>query len=200
MCTRCILELPETGFHHDADNPLFLRLFGRLNVAHAFAYLHFRKGGKVQHLLHELKYQNQPQIGRIIGKVYGEKLASDGYRDCFDIIIPVPLHPARQRRRGYNQSEEFAKGLSQFMNAACVSDAVCRNQKTTTQTKKTKLKRWQNVSDVFNVTDHNVIKGRRVLLVDDVITTGATIEACSKAIIEAGCAQLSIAGIAYAHD
>jgi ComF family protein len=199
LCTRCILELPRTDFHKDPGNPIFQQFFGRIRIRYAFAFLHYRKGGKVQRLLHELKYFNKPQIGNRIGMAYGAELAESGLESGFDCIVPMPLHPSRQRRRGYNQSEGFAQGLARTLRAQCVTGAVLRSRPTETQTRKSRLKRWENVESVFVAANPDQIRHKRVLLVDDVITTGSTVEACGHALLSAGCSELSIAGIAYAH-
>jgi ComF family protein len=200
ICSRCMLELPRTNYHLDHENALFKRLNGRIPLSFAFAFFLFRKGGKVQHLLHALKYSNHPEIGETLGEVYGEELNQANYGDKFSIIIPVPLHSSRKRKRGYNQSEEFAKGLSKSLNIPFSGDALERAVQTETQTRKTKLKRWQNVSEVFHVKQPDRIINQHVLLVDDVITTGSTIEACAQALIDNGCSSVSIASIAYAEE
>ena len=198
ICSGCKLELPRTNYHLDPGNALFKRLNGRIPLKFGGAYFLFRKGGKVQHLLHELKYNNHPEIGFTLGEVYGQELGQlPDHR--FSLIIPVPLHPSRKRKRGYNQSEEFAKGLSKQM-AIPYLDALVRTTKTETQTRKTKLKRWQNVSEVFEVKDPSQVENQHVLLVDDVITTGATIEACAQILLASGCSSISIASIAYAEE
>jgi ComF family protein len=198
ICSRCMLELPRSNYHVEIENPLFKRLDGRIPIQHAFSFFLFRKGGKVQHVLHALKYDNHPEIGEMLGEVYGEELRLAGYDVRFDLIIPVPLHATRKRTRGYNQSEEFAKGLSKSLNIETSSGLLIRTIKTESQTRKTKLKRWQNVSDVFKVTDPEQIFEKRILLVDDVITTGATIEACANVLLGSGCKSISLGSIAYA--
>lgn len=200
VCTRCIHELPRSGYHLEKENALFKRLYGRLPLSFAFAFLLFKKGGIVQHLLHELKYNNHPELGQLLGRVYGRELASNNFDKQYDVIIPIPLHPSKQKKRGYNQSAEFAKGLSVSLQVEYKIDAVHRTTITETQTRKTKLKRWENVSEVFEVSIKEVVKGKRILLVDDVITTGATVEACGQILLGAGCSQLSIASIAYAEE
>lgn len=174
------------------------RLSLRIPLAHAFAYYYFRKGGKVQEILHQLKYNNRPEIGGKIGRVFAEELVAEGYEKSFEIIVPVPLHPSRKRSRGYNQSEEFAKGLSERLNIPYTDNFVKRSVKTHTQTRKSKLNRWQNVSEVFEIRNPEEVANKKVLLVDDVVTTGATLEACSIPLLRAGCAQLSVACIAVA--
>lgn len=200
ICSRCMLDLPRTHYHLEHDNALYKRLEGRIPLQFALAFFLFRKGGKVQHLLHSLKYNNHPEIGITLGKVYGEELHEANFSQKFDIILPVPLHISRKRKRGYNQSEEFAKGLSHSMNLPTSGEALERIVKTETQTRKTKLKRWENVSEVFQVKRPDFISKRRILLVDDVITTGATIEACANALLNEGCSALSVASIAYAEE
>lgn len=198
ICTGCIHNLPRTNFHVQISNPVFKRINGRLPLQFAVSYLLFRKGGSVQHLLHEFKYNNHPEIGRVLGRVYGAELAQSGYADKLDVIVPVPLHNWKKRKRGYNQSEEFAIGLSEGLNVPHCNDAVQRIVNTQTQTRKSKLKRWENVTDVFKVTDCKAVASKRILLVDDVITTGATLEACGLAVLAAGCSAVSVASIAYA--
>jgi ComF family protein len=198
ICSRCMLELPRTNYHHDPGNPLFKRLHGRIPLNSAFAFFLFRKGGKVQQLLHSLKYNNHPEIGTVLGEVYGQELF-ETYHQKFNVIVPVPLHPSRKRKRGYNQSEEFARGLSKSLQVPAY-DSLIRATVTETQTRKTKLKRWQNVSEVFQIREYDQIKNCHVLLVDDVITTGATIEACAQVLLAGGCSAISIGSIAYAEE
>ena len=200
LCTKCIHNLPRTGYHSYKENPLYKRLYGRIPVQAAFAFLLFKKGGSVQQIMHAFKYNNHPEIGQVIGRVYGEELYRSGFSGQFDTILPVPLHPLKHKRRGYNQSEEFAKGLSETLQVPWTSGVLHRLVMTDTQTKKSKLKRWQNVNEVFTVLDKDAIKGKRILLVDDVITTGATVEACALALIHAGCTHLTISSIAYAAE
>jgi ComF family protein len=196
ICTNCLLELPRSRYHLEQENPFYNRLRGRIPVSNVMTLFKFVKSSRVQHLLHALKYKNQPELGNALGRMYGHDLLEAGYKEKFDLIIPVPLHPSKKRRRGYNQSEEFGKGLSAILEIPCSDDYIKRLVKTETQTKKTRLNRWQNVSEVFLVTKPEKIQGHRVLLVDDVVTTGATLEACGKMLLDAGCKELSIACIA----
>ncbi len=133
-----------------------------------------------------------------MGKAYGYELAKAGYTNEFDLIVPVPLHTSRKQKRGYNQSAKFAEGLGVFLEAPCDDSISVRRISTSTQTKKTKLGRWQNVAEVFDLADTTKVDGKRILLVDDVITTGATIEACGQHLIAKGCKELSIACLAEA--
>lgn len=198
VCTGCLLDMPKTNYQKTHNNPLLERLSLRMPLQHAFAYYHFKKGSKAQELLHSLKYHNHPEIGIKLGKVLGQELVSAGHSNSFDLIVPVPLHASRRRVRGYNQSEEFAKGLSEVLKIPYTDNFVKRKVKTQTQTRKSKLNRWQNVSEVFEVKNVDQIMNKRVLLVDDVVTTGATLEACATPLLNSGCSQLSIACIAVA--
>jgi ComF family protein len=198
LCSLCLLEMPKTEYHKMAVNPLWERLQLRMPLKHAFAYYHFSKGGKVQELLHTFKYKGRAEIGHRIGKVFAIELKEAGYSDQFDCIVPVPLHTSRKRARGYNQSEEFARGLASELALPCTDSFVKRAVKTQTQTRKSKLNRWKNVSEVFEIKNEVEVRNKRILLVDDVVTTGATLEACSIPLLKAGCAELSIACMAAA--
>jgi ComF family protein len=197
VCTRCILEMPQTNYHLDPANSLMKRFGGRLPVDMICALFRFTKNGRIQHLLHQLKYKNHPEIGVLLGKLYGTKLAPT-LQKTIDLILPVPLHPSRLRRRGYNQSGKFAEGLSTILSVPYSDELICRKIKTLTQTRKSKLQRWENVEDVFAIQAPQEIVGRHILLVDDVITTGATIEACGQMLFDGGCNSVSIACIAEA--
>jgi ComF family protein len=198
LCTSCLVQLPKTAYHRHDENPVRNRLAGRLPLAFASAFLKFRKGGLVQSLLHELKYNNRPEIGIRMGHLYGVELMESGLGGDFDVIVPVPLHASRMRRRGYNQSAKFAEGLSEALNIAWEESISLRLEATNTQTRKGRADRWSNVKDAFSVAAIDKVEGKRILLVDDVITTGATLEACGSHLIHSGCASLSIACIAEA--
>jgi ComF family protein len=196
ICTRCMMDLPKSNYHREKENPFFQKFSGRLPVKFVMTLFKFVKRGKVQHLLHALKYKNQPEIGVQLGRVYASDLIEENYKDQFDVIVPVPLHPSKKRKRGYNQSEEFGKGLAEILEIQCTEKFLKRIKSTTTQTKKSRLNRWENVSDVFEVAERDQLQGKRILLVDDVVTTGATLEACGMKLLAAGCAEISIACIA----
>lgn len=198
LCTRCIRELPKTGYTKDPMNPVMLRLAGRLPLKFGLAFLKFRKTGLVQHLLHQLKYNNHPEVGVRLGKLFGRELAESGKKSEIDLIVPVPLHASRKRKRGYNQSAKFAEGLSYAMDIPWNESVSSRVVRTTTQTRKSKVERWENVKDVFAIERPEEIHGQRILLVDDVMTTGATLEACGKQLLQAGCIELSVACLAEA--
>jgi ComF family protein len=199
FCTACLRDLPRTHFHQLPDHALARKFRGRLPVAHALAFLKFRKGGKVQQILHSLKYRNRPEIGFRLGVVYGLELVQDEAVMGYEVIVSVPLHPSRLRQRGYNQSDEWAKGLSNALGIPFKDNVIRRLKKTQTQTERTKLSRWENVKEIFEVVSPAQVTGKKVLLVDDVVTTGATLEACSVALLQAGCVEISLLCLAAAN-
>jgi ComF family protein len=201
ICTKCSVKLPYTDVHvHGATelNPLQRRFWGKVPVRFAFAYLHFMPKGRVQRLLHKLKYKGAQELGEHLGQRYGSLLSDHRYPEQFDLVVPVPLHKYKLRRRGYNQAESFAKGLAEAMQLPHHGNAMYRAIDTSTQTSKSRLDRWQNVEQVFQVQRPELVQGKRVLLVDDVMTTGATLEACAVALLAAGAAEVSVATIAAA--
>lgn len=196
LCTSCIGELPRLDYYTSDDNPITNRFVGRLPIKHGWALLKFQKSGIVQNLLHELKYNNHPEIGVKLGKILAANAVQFGFGSEFDLLIPVPLHKTRLRVRGYNQSAMIAKGISEVLGTPYDDSCMMRLAATKTQTKKSKVDRWENVNDVFQVNKPDMISGMRILLVDDVITTGSTLEACARKLLDAGAAELSIACIA----
>jgi ComF family protein len=198
ICSICHFHLPKTYFHNDPENPLNRVFWGRVNLEAVTAFLYFQKGSMVQQLLHQLKYKDRQEIGVRIGKWYGQELClADPFRDA-ELIIPVPLHPKKLRKRGYNQSQAFAEGLSAVMNAGTETGCLYRKVDSSTQTRKARYNRWENVENIFAVSHPEKIRGRHILLVDDVITTGATLEACAQVLLEIQGVKVSVATIAYA--
>lgn len=200
LCTGCRAELPYTDFHLllPDQNPLGRRFWGKLPVRHALSYLRFVRHGRVQRLLHELKYQGQRDVGTALGQLYGAELYQAGLAAAFDLIVPVPLHPRKLAKRGYNQAAAFASGLATGLQLPWSATALRRTTHTSTQTQKNRAQRWENVAAVFEVENAQHIIGRRILVVDDVLTTGATLEACGAVLLAAGAAEVSIATIACA--
>ncbi|MDZ4205365.1 MAG: phosphoribosyltransferase family protein [Bacteroidales bacterium] len=200
ICTFCRYHLPKTNFHLDQDNMLAKVFWGRVRLENTIAMYFFTKAGKVQHLLHQLKYKNKPEIGVFLGNLYGLELIKHEPFTSINMVIPVPLHPKKQRKRGYNQSEQFAIGLAQTMNIPVESRLLIRTHASETQTRKSRFSRWQNVSEIFAVTNPSAISGKHILLVDDVITTGATIEACAAKLYETENVKVSAASIGCTHN
>jgi ComF family protein len=198
ICSICHFHLPKTYFHNDPENPLNRVFWGRVNLEAVASYLYFHKGSTVQHLLHQLKYKGRQEIGLRIGKWYGLELRqADVFRDT-ELIIPVPLHPRKFRKRGYNQSQAFAEGLASVMKAKPEIRCLYRKVDSNTQTRKARYNRWENVENIFAVDHPERIQSHHLLLVDDVITTGATLESCAQALLEVSGVKVSIATIAFA--
>lgn len=198
LCNFCEFHLPQTNFHMEEENPVAALFYGRTKVESAAAYYHFNKGSKVQRLIHLLKYKGRRDIGIYLGKQYGSFLKTSPFFNSIEVIIPVPLHWKKQRKRGYNQSEQFASGLGISMKIPLDTHTLYRKKATETQTKKSRFKRWENVAEIFALKEPEKLVGKHILLVDDVITTGATLEACLLALNEIPGIRISVATIAAA--
>jgi ComF family protein len=196
ICTYCLFHLPKTNFHKEADNPVSRIFWGRIPLFSAAAYYHFGKGGKVQHLVHQLKYKGHQEVGVYIGKLYGIELLESPLFSGIDFVIPVPLHPSKLKKRGYNQSEMFASGLSATMPVQLDVHSLYRTYASETQTRKSRFSRWENVKEIFAIRDEKNLCGKHILLVDDVITTGATIEACASMLLKIPEVKVSVAALA----
>ncbi|MBR2196148.1 MAG: ComF family protein [Salinivirgaceae bacterium] len=200
LCTHCIMKMPKTNFHKVRGNMVEKSFWGRVPIEYATSYFFFLKSSDFQHLLHALKYNGRSDIGIYLGKHFGHELIRQPEFCHFDSIIPVPLHPDKLRKRGYNQSEMFARGLSKSMNIPVETKVLERTTFTETQTHKSRIERWENVKSVFAANPNINLNGKHILLVDDVLTTGATIEGCANALLEKNpMLKISVATLAYAH-
>ncbi len=198
LCLNCMADLPRTNYHLNDENPVFQIFMGRVNITLATSFCHFDKGGRVQHLLHELKYKGNSEVGHKMGILFGYDLMKDTLFQDIDAIIPVPLHPKKEKKRGYNQSYEICKGLSESMNRPIITGNLVRAIHTASQTRKGRFERWENVSGIFNVNNSVSLTGKHLLLVDDVVTTGATLEACCEPLLQIPGVRVSIATLASA--
>ena len=200
ICTRCRHEAPLTNHHKIEENEIIQKLYGRIPLEFGSALFYFHKKGIVQQMMHQLKYKGQEEIGETIGHWYSQELQNLEAIKNIDFIIPVPLHKKRLRQRGYNQVEGFGKALSENLKIPYDDQLLYRKLYTKTQTKKDLLGRADVISTVFDVDfseDHN---GKHFLLIDDVMTTGSTLEACSRAILKIPNARISIVCMAMAHN
>lgn len=201
LCISCAMKMPKTNFHKQKGNLVEKSFWGRVRVERATSYFYFVKGSDFQHLLHNLKYHGHREIGEYMGECMGYDLATEPDFSHFDAIIPVPLHPNKLRKRGYNQSEMIAKGLSKALDVPLDTKTLRRRIYTETQTKKTRIERWENVRDVFESTPSAQLNDKHILLVDDVLTTGATIEGCANALrLHNPTVKISVATLAFAHN
>jgi len=198
LCTYCRFHLPKTNFHIQEDNPVAKHFWGKVNIHAAAAYYYFSKGEKIQHLVHQLKYKGNKAVGNFVGEMYGVDLKRSTLFSSVEIVVPVPLHASKLRKRGYNQSDFFAEGLSRSMEIPFSAHALKRNLATETQTRKHRYERFENVDRVFEVDKPELLKGKHVLLVDDVITTGSTLTSCAEIILDLPETKVSIAAMACA--
>lgn len=190
--------MPISDMHLDLENEFTRRLWGRLPLVAGAAFFYFSRQSKVQRTLHELKYRNNPEIGRKLGVEFGRKLHQVEQYRTVDAIVPVPLHPKKQRSRGYNQSTLFAQGIAEILGVPVLEQALKRRQFTGSQTRKRRLERHTNVDQVFEVAQPHAIQGKHILLVDDVLTTGATLEECGAALLSVPSTRISSVTIAIA--
>lgn len=196
ICISCLYKLPKTGFHLQKENAFTARFWGRLPLETGAALFFFAKGSRTQELIHRLKYKNRQEIGVQMGKLYGTELQeSEEFRQV-DLIVPVPLHPKKEWARGYNQSALFARGLSESLKKPWLRNGLQRKVYAESQTQKSRTERLENIAQAFSVGDVAAIQGKHVLLVDDVLTTGATLEACGLRLLEVPEVRISMATLA----
>jgi ComF family protein len=196
LCADCLLQLPHTQFQLHANNPIETIFTGRLPLTFASAHYYFSKGGLMQQLMHGLKYKGNKELGVYLGGLMGIDLMHSRF-STIDALVPLPLFAEKEKRRGYNQATVICNGIASEMNIPVLTDAVIRTQATETQTKKSRVERWQNMEGRFELANKAAIEGKHILLVDDVVTTGATLEACGHELLKANNVKLSIATLCY---
>jgi ComF family protein len=197
LCMRCIDAMPETNFELHPDNPVEKTFWGRLQLAGATAQFYFTKESLMQHLMHQFKYKGNRDLGLQLGRIMGEQILKSG-RFKADALIPLPLFPAKEKRRGYNQATVLCEGMAESMNIPVLDKVITRPQHTETQTKKGRIERWKNMEGKFILSNPAVIHNKHLLLVDDVVTTGATLEACGNELLKAVNVKLSVAALCMA--
>ena len=198
LCMQCVYELPHSGYAAVEDNPVEKIFWGRIEITSAMAEFYFSKGTIVQSLIHQLKYKGNVRVGMLLGNMIGDSLLTSNRFNDIAALIPMPLTKRKEHMRGYNQAEILCNGISEVTNIPIIKEVVIRMKATETQTKKRRGQRWENVEGSFCVINQEKLIGRHLLLVDDVITTGATLEACGKAILQIPGTSLSIATLAWA--
>lgn len=198
LCISCLLELPRTHYEQIPENLLMQHFIEWPEVVSATAYLYYYKEGKYSSLIHHLKYHDHPEVGTYLGRLAATELRESGFFDGIDLIIPVPLSRKRYRQRGYNQSDYIAQGISEVTRIALRTDCLVRTVDTDTQTHKSQEERWKNTEGIFQVVNPEVLKGKHLLLIDDVATTGATLHACASALLTLPGVRISIFALAKA--
>ena len=200
LCGNCMAELPYTGYESHRDNPVARNLCARVPLEAAWALLDFHPKGSVQTLLHNLKYNHMPQVGRFLGRCMAQKCMERCGLEGIDYAVPVPLHPAKLKKRGYNQALCLIEGMQEIVPVKSLPNLLLKREMTQSQTKKDRVARWQNVRDGFAL--NREVAARiaggplHILLVDDVITTGATLESCCRELLKIPGAKVSVAAVA----
>ena len=197
FCVYCEALMPLTRFEYFSPNPIEKIFWGRVKIQSASAYAYFTNGSSIQHSLHLLKYKGRKEVGGYFGLRMAEAMKNSGrFSDC-EIIIPLPLYAEREKKRGYNQAKIIAESLSVFLKIPVIAQAVRRVKKTETQTHKSRIERWKNMEETFHIYNPSEIVNKHILLVDDVVTTGATLEACAHQLLKIQGVRVSICCLAY---
>jgi len=196
ICTECYVLIPRTNYHLEEDNPVARIFWGRCRIERAAAFSFYNRDSRIRRLIHNLKYKGVQDIGPELGKMYGLVLMNSGFTRDIDLIIPVPLHPSKERIRGFNQSYLISLGISQVTGITVDSTSLRRVSSTSTQTKKSRYERWKNVEGTFVVQDSSSVACKHILLVDDVITTGSTMESCVNELLKSEGVRVSVAALA----
>lgn len=197
ICLSCLHQLPYTQFHLHENNPAEKVFWGRIPVQAAASYLYFTKHSLVQQLLHQLKYGNNTAVGQFLGEKMGQDFSQSPRFQQVEALVPLPLFASRERKRGYNQATVIANGFSAATGIPVYENIIRRNSATSTQTHKSRIDRWRNIEGRFELMDHRSLAGKSILLLDDVLTTGATLEACGQTLLEIPGISLYIASLAY---
>ncbi len=198
ICTECYVIIPRTGYHTVAENPVAQLFWGRCLLDKAAAFSFYNRGSRIRNLIHNLKYKGIREIGYELGKIYGLSLKSSGFINDIDLIVPVPLHQKKMKIRGFNQSEIISCGISDATGVPVSTGSLARVTVSATQTRRSRYERWTNVEGIFRVTDKESVRKMHILLVDDVITTGSTIESCANELLKIEGVRVSAVALAFA--
>jgi ComF family protein len=198
ICTECYISIPRTNFHLIPGNPVAQMFWGRCMIEKASSFSFYTRGSRIRKLIHNMKYKGHKEIGYELGKLYSSSLKSSGFTADLDIIIPVPLHHTKLRKRGFNQSEYIARGIGEVTGLQVETRYLKRVTGTGTQTKSTRFDRWINVEGTFKAYHTEELIGKHILLIDDVITTGSTIEACANELLKIENVRVSVVALAAA--
>jgi len=198
ICFRCNIGMPITHFEKHKDNPVERLFWFKANIEEAMAGYFFTKKSRIQKMIHSFKYRGNEESAIFLGEQLGEMLKKSGRFQTINQIIPVPLHPKKLHIRGYNQAEKIADGISNVLNIEVNTTSLLRMEHNETQTNKGIFSRWKNVKTIFSIHDQTKIKNQHILIVDDVITSGSTIESCANQILSVNGTKVSLASLAIA--
>ena len=198
LCIRCMDAMPETNFELHPDNPVEKIFWGRLPLAAATAQFYFTKESLMQHLMHQFKYKGNKELGLQLGRIMGDQLKRSGRFTGVDALVPLPLFPSKEKRRGYNQAAVLCEGIAESIKVPVWDKIITRPWHTETQTKKGRMERWKNMEGKFVLADAAITGNKHLLLVDDVVTTGATLEACGNELLKTENVMLSVVTLCMA--
>jgi ComF family protein len=198
LCMKCWFDIPISRFENENENKVAQLFWGRVQIEHATSYFNYRKGSRYQKLIHFIKYKGLKELGLETGRRFGDILAEAENFNQVDKIVPVPLHPKKHKKRGFNQSEWIALGISESLNKPMLENNLYRKIFTSTQTRKNRFERWQNVEGIFGIKNPEEFENQHVLIVDDVVTTGSTLEACAYELLKVSGVKVSMATLAFA--
>lgn len=206
ICPDCLHSLPYTGFEKINGHPVEQLFWGRTRIAFACSLFYYIEHTPLQNIIHQIKYQNETTLALRMGEMMGEKIddifkgvqyVQTGQGVSNILTIPMPMHPRKMRKRGYNQAALLCKGIEKATGIPCAENLVTKTKETSTQTKKSRTERWQNVESIFRVPDHRGVESKQIIIVDDVVTTGASAEALSNTLLEHGAASVGIYSLAF---
>lgn len=198
LCIRCLASLPETNFEQHTGNPVEKMFWGRMPLVCAASHFYFTKESLIQHLMHQFKYKGNEDLGLQLGRMMGYAIRSSNRFHDIDAMVPLPLFPFKEKKRGYNQATVLCKGISEVLSLPVLNNVITRPQHTETQTKKGRIERWRNIEGKFYLLDPTAIQDKHLLLVDDVVTTGATLESCGNELLAPGNVKLSLVTLCIA--
>ena len=198
LCIRCFASLPETNFEKHPGNPVEKIFWGRVPIVNATAQFYFTKESLMQRLMHQFKYKGNKELGLQLGRMMGNALTSSDRFDKINALIPLPLFPSKEKKRGYNQATILCDGIAEVLHLPVLANVIARPQHTETQTRKGRIERWRNIEGKFQLIEKASIQNKHLLLIDDVVTTGATLEACGNELLSAENVKLSIATLCIA--
>ncbi len=198
VCMSCWYDLPVTNFHKNRDNKVAQLFWGRVNIENAASFFAYKKGSRYRELILNIKYKGLKELGFETGKRFGQILSETVEFRNIDVVVPVPLHPRKFKKRGFNQSEWIALGIAEALQKPMSGNNLYRRVFTSTQTKKNRFERFKNVDGIFAVNNTEQFQGKHILLIDDVVTTGSTLEACAVELLKLTATKISIATLAFA--